>query len=54
MQDHKLNLLTNTPSFLHKVTGNEGGTDYILANQDVYEFDKFVLILGQFEVFTAG
>ncbi len=28
------NLLTNTPSFLHKITKNEGGTDYILANKD--------------------
>jgi len=28
------NLLTDTPSFLHKITGNEGETDYILANQN--------------------
>ena len=28
------NLLADTPSFLHKITGNEGETDYILANQD--------------------
>ncbi|MBT6564704.1 MAG: response regulator [Candidatus Scalindua sp.] len=28
------NLLTNTPSFLPKITGNEGGNDYILANQN--------------------
>jgi Signal transduction histidine kinase len=28
------NLLTNTPSFLHKVIGDEDGKDYILADQD--------------------
>ena len=28
------NLLTDTPSFLHKIIGNEAETDYILANQN--------------------
>ena len=28
------NLLTDSPSFLHKIIGNEAETDYILANQN--------------------